>query len=83
MLLLALAPYLRFGQIQLPRELSALSAHDVLAPLELELEPVELLCRERSPCALRPVQVEALREHYLPDGAFSICSEKSEFKKNM
>lgn len=54
-LLLALASYLRFGQIELSRELGALAAHDVLAPLELELEPVELLRRERGPRALRPV----------------------------
>lgn len=73
-LLLALASYLSLGQIQLPRELGALAAHHVLAPLELELEPVQLLCRERGPRALRPVQVETLREHDLPDGAFSVCS---------
>lgn len=60
-LLLALAPYLRFRQIELPRELSALAAHDVLAPLELELEAVQLLRREGRARALRPVQVEALR----------------------
>lgn len=35
--------YLCFGQVQLPRQLSALAADYVLAALELELEPVELL----------------------------------------
>lgn len=72
-LVLALAPYLRFGEIQLPRELGALATHDVLAPLELELEPVQLLGRERGARALRPVQVQALGQHDLTDGAFSIC----------
>lgn len=67
--------YLRFREIQLPRELGALAAHDVLAPLELELEPVQLLGREGGPSALGPVQVEALRQDDLPDGAFGVCAE--------
>lgn len=70
--------YLRFGQIQLPRELGALAAHDVLAPLELELEPVQLLGREGGPRALGPVQVEALGQHDLPDGAFGVWPEEEE-----
>jgi len=67
--------YLSLGEIQLPRELRALAAHDVLAPLELELEPVQLLRREGGARALGPVQVEALRQDDLPDGAFGVCSE--------
>lgn len=74
--MLALASYLRFGQIELPRELGALATHHVLAPLELELEPVQLLRRERGARALGPVQVQALGEHDLPDGAFGVCSQK-------
>lgn len=35
--------YLCLRQVQLPRQLSALSADYILAALELELEPVELL----------------------------------------
>lgn len=68
--------YLRFGEIQLPRELSALAPHDVLAPLELELEPIQLFGREGGPRALRPVQVEPLRQDDLPDGAFGVCPEQ-------
>lgn len=63
---------LRFGEIQLPRELGALAAHDVLAPLELELEPVQLFGSKGGPRALGPVQVEALWQDNLPDGAFGV-----------
>lgn len=59
----------------MPRELRALAPHYVLAPLELELEPVQLLGREGRPRALGPVQVEALRQDDLPDGAFGVCAE--------
>lgn len=68
--------YLCFGQIQLSGQLGALAAYDVLAPLELELEPVQLLGREGGPRALRPVQVEAFGQDDLPDGAFGVCSEE-------
>lgn len=67
--------YLCFREIQLPRELRALAAHDVLAPLEFELEPVQLLGREGGPGALGPVQVEAFGQDDLPDGAFGVCPE--------
>lgn len=67
-------PYLRFGQIELPGELGALAANDVLAPLELQFEPVQLLGRKGGPRSLGPVQVEAFRQHNLPDGAFGVCA---------
>ena len=67
--------HLRFWQIQLPGELGALAPHYVLAPLELELEPVQLLGREGGPRALGPVQVEAFRQDDLPNGAFGVCPE--------
>lgn len=69
-------PYLRFRQIQLSRELRALAPHYVLAPLELELEPVQLFGREGGPRAFGPIQVEALGQDDLSDGAFGVCPEK-------
>lgn len=65
--------YLCFGQVQLPRQLRALAADYVLAALELELEPVELLCSEGGPRAFWPVEVETLWQHDLPDGSLGIC----------
>lgn len=79
----AVRPYLRLGEIELPGELGALAAHDVLAPLELELEPVQLLGGEGGPRALGPVQVEALRQDDLPDGAFGVCPECGREKRNV
>lgn len=70
----AASTYLCFGQIELPGELGALAAYDVLAPLELQLQAVQLLRREGGPRTLWPVQVEALRQDDLPDGTFSICA---------
>lgn len=69
-------PHLSFREVQLPRELGALAPHHVLAPLELELQPVQLLGREGGPGPLGPVQVEALRQDDLPDGAFSVCEQE-------
>lgn len=65
--------YLCLGQVELAGELRALPAHHVLAPLELQLQPVQLLRRERGARALGPVQVQALGQHDLPDGAFGVC----------
>lgn len=73
--------YLCFREIQLPRELRTLAAHYVLAPLELELEPVQLLGREGGPRALGPVQVEAFGQDDLPDGAFGVCPANRGGKK--
>lgn len=70
--------YLRFGQIELPGELGAFPANHVLAPLELKLQSVQLLCRERGTRALGPVQVEAFRQHNLPYGAFGVCIDKTQ-----
>lgn len=69
--------YLCLRQVQLPRQLSALSADYILAALELELEPVELLCSEGGPRAFWPVEVETLWQHDLPDGTLSICGYRS------
>lgn len=74
--------YLCFREIQLPRELRTLAAHYVLAPLELELEPVQLLGREGGPRAFGPVQVEAFGQDNLPDGAFGVCPANRGGKKN-
>lgn len=68
--------YLRFRQIELPGELGAFPANHVLAPLELELQSVQLLCRKGGPRALGPVQIEAFRQYNFPDGAFGVCMEK-------
>lgn len=74
LLLFCFFPYLRFGQIELPGEFGALAANDVLAPLELQFESVQLLGREGGPRSLGPVQVEAFRQHNLSDGAFGVCA---------
>lgn len=67
--------HLSLGQVELPRQLGALAPHHVLAPLELELQPVQLLGREGGPGPLGPVQVQTLRQDDLPDGAFGVCGE--------
>lgn len=66
--------YLCFREVQLPGQLRALTAHHVLAPLELQLQAVQLLGREGGPSAFGPVQVQALRQDDLPDGAFGVCA---------
>lgn len=65
--------YLGLGEIQLAGQLSALTAHHVLAALELHFQVVELLGREGGTGPLGPVQVQTLRQDDLPDGSFGVC----------
>lgn len=64
--------YLGFREVQLPGKLGTLTTYHILAPLELQLEPVQLLGCEGGPRALGTVEVEPLRKNDLPDGAFGI-----------
>ena len=65
--------YLRLGEVELPCELRSLSAHHVLAALELHLQAVELLGREGCAGPFGPVQVQALGQDNFSDGSFGIC----------
>lgn len=67
---------LSFGQIELAGQFRALPPHHVLAPLELHLQPVQLLGSEGGPGPLGPVQVQTFGQDNLPDGALSICSDQ-------
>lgn len=64
--------YLGLGEVKLPGELGPLSAHHVLAALELHLQPVQLLRREGRARPLGPVQVQALGQDDLSDGTLGI-----------
>ena len=64
--------YLRLGEVELPGELGSLSAHHVLAALELHLQAVELLGSEGRACPLGPIQVQAFGEDDLSDGPLGI-----------
>lgn len=64
--------YLGLGEVQLAGQLSALTAHYVLAALELHLQPVELLRREGCARPLGPVQVQALGQDDLSYGPLGI-----------
>lgn len=64
--------YLRLGEVELPCELRSLSAHHVLAALELHLQAVELLGGEGRACPLGPIQVQAFGEDDLSDGPLGI-----------
>lgn len=66
--------YLSFWKIELSGELRALAADHILTSLELELQPVELLRRERGPRALRPVEIQAFWQNNLPNSALGVCS---------
>ena len=65
--------YLRLGEVQLAGQLSALTAHHVLAALELHLQAVEMLSREGCAGPFGPVQVQALGQDNFSDGSFGIC----------
>ena len=65
--------YLRLGEVELPGELRSLSAHHILAALELHLQAVELLGREGCAGPFGPVQVQALGQDNFSDGSFGIC----------
>lgn len=58
------------------RQFRALAAHHILTALELQLKPIQLLCGEGSARAFGPVEVKALWQHNLPDGAFGICGRR-------
>lgn len=67
--------HLCFGEVELPRQFGALAAHHVLTALELELEPVQLLCRERRPRAFWPVQVQAFWQHDFSYGSLGVSDQ--------
>lgn len=68
--------YLSLGQVQLPRQLGPFPSHNVLTPLELHLQTVELLCRERGPSPFGPVQIQTFGQDYLSDRAFSVWTHR-------
>ena len=70
---LALPFYLGLREVQLTGQLSALTAHHILAALELHLQAVQLLSCEGCAAPLGPVQVQALGQDNFPDGSFGVC----------
>ena len=67
---------LGLGQVELTGQLGPLPPHHVLTPLELHLQPVQLLRGEGGPGPFGPVQVQTFGQDDLPDGTFSICSHQ-------
>lgn len=65
--------YLGLREVPLAGQLSALTAHHVLAALELHLQAVPLLGREGRTGPLGPVQVQAPGQDNFPDGPLGIC----------
>lgn len=75
--------YLCFWQVELPCQLRALAAHHVLATLELQLQPVQLLSREGGPGSFGPVQVQTFGQDDLPDCSFGVCANGGKHKECM
>ena len=69
--------YLSFGQGELSCKLSPFSAHNVLAPLELHFQPVQLFGCEGGSGAFGSVQVQTLWQNNLSDRAFGIWSQNT------
>ena len=80
---LALPVYLGLGEVQLAGQLSALTAHHVLAALELHLQAVELLGGEGRACPLGPIQVQAFGEDDLSDGPLGIWGRGESLSLNL
>ena len=67
--------HLSLREVQLSGQLSALSAHHILAARDLHRQTIQLLCCEGSTGPLGSVEVQALGQDNFPNGPLSICKD--------
>ena len=68
--------HLSLRQIELAGQFCPFPPDHILAPLELHLQPIELLCSEGGAGSLGSVQIQTFGQDNLSDGAFSICNNE-------
>lgn len=67
--------HLSLREVQLAGQLRALSAHHILAALELHLQTIQLLCCEGGTGPLGTVEVQALGQDNFPNGPLGIYKD--------
>lgn len=70
--------HLSLREVQLAGQLCALSAHHILAALELHLQTIQLFCCEGGTGPLGSVEVQALGQDNFPNGPLGICMDHEE-----